>query len=58
MRMPLKNKLKVLHFIKYVFIFVKEGEIWSYHVLRVVQGWELWVGVHIVMNGPISDETC
>ena len=34
----LKNNLKVITFFSNVFIFVKEGKLWSYHVLRVVLG--------------------
>ena len=34
-------------------IFVQEGKLWSYHVLRVVCGWELWVGTQTVMSDPL-----
>ena len=36
-------------------ISYKEGTLWSNHALRVVLGWILWVGTHIVINDPLPD---
>ena len=37
-------------------VLLKRGNFGHINVLRVVWGWELWVGTHIVINDPLPDE--
>ena len=55
MKGHVEKKIKCRYFFSNVIIFVKDGKLGSYQVLRVVWGRELWVGTHIVMNDPLPD---
>ena len=52
-----ENVLKRKNIQKYFVKFLQGYPLktFRHHVLRVVWGWEMWVGTYVVMNDPLPD---